>query len=161
MSDQSKVEKSFGIAWPFASPHAAESVQVQMQALLKDQADLLNEIQKAMAGWMKRRQEMAEAGFRTFQAMCACKDPAAFAAAYGEWLTNSMSGILVDINTARDEAQRLAQIGQNSATALFRHGADVPSTTTIAVSPSAPESESTRTKGASRTPRAHEHSAAE
>lgn len=34
MSDRSKVENGFEVAWRFASPNAAEALQAQMQSLL-------------------------------------------------------------------------------------------------------------------------------
>jgi hypothetical protein len=161
MTDQSKVEKSVGMAWPFASPQAAESMQVQIQALLKEQADLLDESRKSMTAWMRRRQEMMEAGFRTFQAMCACKDPAAFTAVYGEWLTSNINGILDEMNNACNEALRMAEFVQNSATPLFRQNADAPTTATTAVSSFPSGTATGRTKSAPRTEAAHHRSAAE
>ena len=126
MSDQTKTGKSTGPAWPFVSPDMAGTLQVQMQALLQEQAEFLDETQRAMAAWTKRRQDAMEANFRTFQAMGSCKDPAAMSAAYGEWLTNSMNRIFADMNDAREEALRLAEIGQKSMTAFFRETAKAP-----------------------------------
>ena len=47
--------------------------------------------------------------------------------AYREWLTNGMNRIFADVNAARDEALRLAEIGQKSVVALFptHHGCGV------------------------------------
>ena len=61
MSDQSNVEKGFGTAWPFVLPNVAETFQFQMRAWLQEQAELLDETQKIMAAWTKRRQEAMEA----------------------------------------------------------------------------------------------------
>ena len=46
----------------------------------QEQAGFLDETQRAMAAWTKRRQDAMEATFRTFQAMGGCKDPAAMSA---------------------------------------------------------------------------------
>ena len=140
MSEQSKIESGFGMALPFASP------------------ELFEETQKAMAAWMKRRQEAMEAGFRSFQAMCACKDPASLAAAYSEWLTNTMNLITEEMNDTRNEALRWGEIGQRSMAAPFRT-AVMPMA--AASSPAAAEKEPGRVKGASRSETPRERSAAE
>jgi hypothetical protein len=164
MSDQSNVEKGIGEAWPFVLPNVAETFQLQMRALLQEQAELLDETQKIMAAWTKRRQETMEASFRTFQAISGCKDAGAMADAYREWLTNSMNRIFADVNDARDEALRLAGIGQRSLAALFRSTADAAASTKNTVSSTAVGMEVRRTKGAPSTnaaQEAHERTAAE
>ena len=95
-----------------------------MQSLLHEQTELLEESQKMMAAWTRRRQEAMETGFKAFQTMCGCKDASALTAVYGECLANSMSRIAADVNDAREVALRLAQIGHKSATALVQQGAD-------------------------------------
>ncbi len=119
MSDQSTGEKGFETTWPFVLPNVAETFQFQMRAMLQEQAELLDETQKVMAAWTKRRLEAMEASFRTFQAICGCKDAGAMTSAYREWLTNSMNRIFADVNDTRDEALRLAEVGQKSVVALF------------------------------------------
>jgi hypothetical protein len=140
MTEQSKVETGFGMVLPVASP------------------ELFNETQNAMAAWMKRRQEAMEVGVRSFQAMCACKDPASFAAAYGEWFTTSLNLITAEMNDAREEALRLAEIGQKSMTASFRNA---PMPATAAASPTASGKETGRTKTGARNEPSRERSAAE
>jgi hypothetical protein len=161
MSDQSRIEKSFGTAWPFASPQAAETLQLRMQALLQEQAELLQETQTAMTAWMKRRQETIERSFRNFQAMCTSEDAAASTAAYGELVTSAMDGILVDINHAGAAALRLAEILQKSARDMFPNNADVPAPSTSATSSSAAGMESGRRKSAPPSDVAHKRVAAE
>jgi hypothetical protein len=156
MSDQSNVGKGFGTAWPFVLPNMTATFQFQVRALLQEQAELLDETQKIMAAWTKRRQEAIEASFRTFQAISGCKDAGAMADAYREWLTNSMNRILVDVNDARDEALRLAGIGQRSVAALFRSTADAAASTKNTVSSTAAGMEARRTKGAPPTNAGHE-----
>jgi hypothetical protein len=129
--------------------------QFQMRALLQEQAELLDETQKIMAAWTKRRQEAMEASFRTFQAISACKDAGAMTTAYGEWLTNSMNRIFADMNGARDEAVRLAELGQKSVAAHFRPTADAKSTKNT-VSSTAAGMELRETKGFAPTKSAHE-----
>jgi hypothetical protein len=156
MSDQSNVEKGFGTAWPFVLPKLAETFQFQMRALLQEQAELLDETQKIMAAWTKRRQEAMEASFRTFQALSGCKDAGAMTTAYREWLTNSMNRIFADVNATRDEALRLAEIGQKSVAALFRPTADAAASTKTTVSSTAAGTEARRTKAAPPINEAHE-----
>lgn len=134
MSDQSKVERSLAPALPFMSPNVVETLQAQTRVLLDEQADLLDETQKVTATWLKRRQEAMEAGTRTFEATCGCKDPGTMAAIYSEWLTDNMNRVLADVNDAREEGLRLAEIGQRSVGALFRQGAQIVSSTSKAVS---------------------------
>ena len=156
MSDQSNVEKGFGTAWPFVLPNVAEAFQVQMRAWLQEQAELLDETQKIMAAWTKRRQEAMEASFRTFQAISGCKDAGAMTTAYREWLTNGMNRIFADVNAARDEALRLAEIGQKSVVALFRPTTDAGSSTKNTVSSTAAGMEARQAKGAAPTKAAAE-----
>jgi hypothetical protein len=85
-----------------------------------------------MVAWTKRRQEAMEASSRTFHAICGCKDAGAMTIAYAEWLTNSMNRIFADVNDARDEALRLAEIGRKSVAALLRPIADAAASTTAA-----------------------------
>lgn len=103
----------------FGSPDMAQTLHMQMQALLQEQADFLAETQKAMAAFTKRRQEAMDANFKSFAAMGVCSDPAAMSAAYSEWLTGSMDRIFQDIDSVRQEALRVAEMGQKSMTALF------------------------------------------
>jgi hypothetical protein len=156
MSDQSNVEKGFGTAWPFVLPNVAETFQFQMRALLQEQAELLDQTQKIMAAWTKRRQEAIEANSRTFQAICGCKDAGAMTTAYREWLANSMNRTFADLNDARDEALRLAEIGQKSVAALFRPIADAAASTKNTVSSTAPGTEARRTKSTPSTNAAQE-----
>jgi len=156
VSDQSKVEKSFGTAWPFVLPNVAETFQFQMRAWLQDQAELLDETQKIMAAWTKRRQDAVEASSRTFQAICGCKDAGAVITAYAEWLTSSMNRIFADMNDARDEALRLAEIGRKSVAAVFRSTVDALASTKNTVSSAAAGTEAGRTKGAPPTTAVHE-----
>jgi hypothetical protein len=154
VGDQSKVEKGFGTAWPFVLPNVAETFQFQMRAWLQDQAELLDGTQKIMAAWTKRRQEAVEASSRTFQAICGCKDADAMTIAYAEWLANSMNRIFTDVNGARDEALRLAEIGRKSA--VFRPTVGALASTKNTVSSAAAGTEAGRTKGAPPTTAVHE-----
>jgi hypothetical protein len=156
MSDQSNVEKGIGTAWPFVLPNVAETFQLEMRALLQEQAELLDQTQKIMAAWTKRRQEAIEANSRTFQAICGCKDAGAMTTAYREWLANSMNRTFADLNDARDEALRLAEIGRKSVAALFRPIADAAALTKNTVSSTAPGTEARRTKSAPSTNAAQE-----
>jgi len=156
VSDHSKVEKGFGTAWPFVLPNVAETFQFQMRAWLEDQAELLDGTQKIMAAWTKRRLEAVEASSRTFQAIYGCKDAGAMSAAYAEWLTNSMNRIFADVNDARDEALRLAEIGRKSVAAVFRPTVDALASTKNTMSSAAAGTEAGRTKGAPPTTAVHE-----
>lgn len=161
MTDQLKVAKNSGMTWPFIALPQADTVQLQIQALLQEQAELLDESQKVIAAWMKRRQEAMEAGMRSFQTLCSCKDPAAFASSYGEWLTGSMTGILADMNSTRQEALRLGQIAQNSMTTLFRPNGTPAAAAGMEASLSTSGREPARAKDGSRSETTHERAAAE
>ncbi len=91
MNNQQKTGKPAGPAWPLVPPEIAETLQMQFQTLLQEQAEFLAETQKAMAAWTKRRQEAMQANYRTFAAMGSSLDPSDLSAAYNEWLTSSMS----------------------------------------------------------------------
>jgi Phasin protein len=148
MSEQSKTEQSFLTTSLLSAPILAEAWQMPMKVLLEEQAALLDEGRKTSAAWMKRRQEATEAGLQAFGALAGCRDPGAAAAICSEWLKGSMDRLMADMNDARDEAARLAEIGQRSAMALFRQGVD--SVAADKLGPSAPNREPERAKRPSR-----------
>lgn len=92
-------------------PGLSEALRGQMDAVLHDQAELLDETQKMMAAWTKRRHEAMEAGLQALQRFSNAEDVGEIAAAYGEWLTSSMSRIMADMAIARDGTLRLAGLG--------------------------------------------------
>ena len=116
MNSQTKSAK----APSFTSPAIPQMLQMQMQALLQEQAALLEETQKSMAAWTKRRQEALDASLRTLAAMGAGLDPAAMTLAYSDWLNSSMNRIFEDMDSVREEALRVAQMSQKSMAALLR-----------------------------------------
>jgi len=124
MSDQSKVDKITGVSRPTALPDLAGNFQDQMKTLLANQRGFLEESQAAMKAWSKRSQDAVEDGLRTFRAACECKDPVALVALYADWLSNSMTRLFANIDESRDEAIRLAGVGQKSMTALFERSAE-------------------------------------
>jgi hypothetical protein len=109
MTRQSIPEKTVGMAWPLNAPEAFRG-QVQ---------NVIDETQKAMATWMNRCQEATTTGVRSFQALSACKDPAAFASAYGEWLTKSMTLMAEQMHDAQEGALRCAAIGRQFVSTAF------------------------------------------
>ena len=110
MTRQSIPEKTVGMAWPLTAP---DEFRGPVQ-------NLMSETQKAMATWMSRCQEATKTGVQSFQALYACKYPAAFASAYGEWLTKSMTLMAEQMHDAQEGALRCAAIGRQFATAAFR-----------------------------------------
>jgi hypothetical protein len=110
MTRQSIPQKTVEMAWPLAAPEAFRG-QIQ---------DLMSETQKAMATFMSRYQEATTTGVRSFQALYACKDPAAFASAYGEWLTKSMTLMAEQMHDAQEGALRCAAIGRQVVSTAFR-----------------------------------------
>jgi hypothetical protein len=90
----------------------AETLPVHMQALLQEQAELLDETQHALATWMRRRRETMEVSIRKCQAISACKEASAMTA-YAERLTSSMNRIFAEMNGVRDEALRFVKSDRN------------------------------------------------
>lgn len=103
-----------------------EAFRVQMEAALHDQAQLLDETQKMMAAWTKRRQDAMESGFRTLQKLSASRDVAEMAAAYNEWLTSSMGRIMADMTAAQEGAMRLVNLGQSTMATMSANGPAAP-----------------------------------
>jgi hypothetical protein len=152
MMDQSKLEQSGGSALQFILQNVTETAQMQTRTFLDQQVELFNETQKAMAAWMKRRREGTSAGTRIFLAMCGGKDAGTITTLYREWLTGGMGRVFADMNAARHQSLRLAEISQKSLMALSQHSADtVSSTTGAAAASSVIEKETRGTKGAPRT----------
>jgi hypothetical protein len=110
MTRQSIPEKTVGMVWPLTAPDALRG-QVQ---------NLIDESQKAMATWISRCQEATTTGVRSFQALYACKDPAAFASAYGEWLTKSVTLMGEQMQDAQEGALRCAAIGRQFVSTAFQ-----------------------------------------
>jgi Phasin protein len=148
MSEQPKTEQSYPMTSPFGAPIFAEAWQMPMKVLLEEQAELLDESRKMSAAWMKRRQEATEAGLQAFGALAGCRDPGTVAAICSEWFKGSMDRLMADMNDARAEGARLAEIGQRSALALFRQGVDTVAADKLV--PSAPNREPERAKRPSR-----------
>jgi hypothetical protein len=115
MAGQSLPEKTVGMAWPLTAPEAFRG-QVQ---------NLTNETQKAMATWMGRCQEATTTGVRSFQTLFTCKDPAAFASAYGEWLTKSMALMAEQMHDAQEGVLRCAAIGGQFVSTAFRSAPEI------------------------------------
>lgn len=162
MTDQSKTEDSFWMALPFSTPNFAEAWQMPVKVFLEGQTKLLDESRKVTATWMKRRQEAMETGMQAFGAIAGCRDSGAMAAICGEWFKGSMDRLMADMNDARDEGARLAEIGQRSVMALFRRGADAAATDKP--KPPAPSREPERAKrssGSESASETRERSAAE
>lgn len=128
MSDQSKAENNFRIALPFIPPNFVKAWQGPMKALLEEQAELLDESRKMTATWLKRREEAMAAGMQACSAIAACRDPGMMTAILSEWLTDSVNRVMADMNEARDEGVRLAEIGQKLLAALFAQSAHVAAT---------------------------------
>jgi hypothetical protein len=114
MTRQSIPEKTVGMASPLTAP---EEFRGQVQNLM---SETQSETQRAMATWMSRCQEATKTGVQSFQALYGCKNPAAFASAYGEWLTKSMTLMAEQMHDAQEGALRCAAIGRQFATAAFR-----------------------------------------
>jgi Phasin protein len=127
MSNQATIGKNRESVWPFVAPNATDLLQAQVKTLSERQAEFLDETEKLMTLWTKRRQEAVEDGMRTLQAAWACKDAAAVMTLYRDWLSGSLTRIFADIGDAREQAFRLAEIGQRSMTALWRPNPDLAS----------------------------------
>lgn len=124
MAQETKVNADRAKTWPFVLPNLPATLQLQTQAWLEEQAELMEATQKMMAAWTKRRQEAIEASFRMIQSLYGCKDFGDAASLYSEWLGDSMKRVVADINEARDEALRLIEIGQKSLAAVSPKGLD-------------------------------------
>jgi hypothetical protein len=68
---------------------------------------------------MKRRQEALETGLQAIQRMSTCKEPAAAARIWGEWVAGSMNRILGDISDAQDHAVKLVTLGQRTSQVML------------------------------------------
>jgi hypothetical protein len=112
--------------FPPTLPDLPEALRVQMDAVLHDQAELLDETQKMMSAWTRRRQEAMESGFRTLKQISASRDMAEMAEAYSEWLTSSMGRIMADMMAAQEGALRLARLGQSAMSNLAPKPAEPP-----------------------------------
>ncbi len=122
MSDENSTDTA-KTASPIAWPELPEPVKIQLQALLHEQAQYLQETQKVLASWTKRRQEAMAAQFRSLQAMGSSKDLATLGSAYTDWLTDNMNRIFDDMNEVSREALRMAEAGRKSLTVMLESAA--------------------------------------
>jgi hypothetical protein len=118
MSDREDARKNKDSS-SFLAGEVPDPLAIQMQALLQEQAEFLQETQKIVASWTKRRQDAMAAHFRSLQAMGNSKDLADLSAAYSEWLTGNMNRIFSDMNDVRQETLRMAAMGQKSMMTFF------------------------------------------
>ncbi len=86
------------------------AVNLQCEAWLASQADLLDTVHATMSTWLKRRREGTAATLRTMERASRSADPAEFATAYGEWLAGSVERLIADVASVRE--QTLALCGQ-------------------------------------------------
>jgi hypothetical protein len=130
MSDQSQIGSRRERSWPIGLQNV-----VQMEPWFDDQAELLDETWKMWGAWMNRRQEAIDAAFRMFDTATHCEDATSVIGVYSEWLAGNMKRIIADLDDARDEALRLAAIGQKAAAVFWRHG-KLPGTPVVRPAPS-------------------------
>lgn len=134
MSDKRQGAKDHRTGWPLATPDLPVVLRIQFEVLLREQSDFLDRTQKLVAAWTKRRHEGMAAAIRTFQKFQGCQGVGDMAAAYGEWLNGSMGRIMADMAEARDEALRLAAVGEKVMAALSSaNGGKVASSETAVV----------------------------
>jgi hypothetical protein len=123
MTQQTKSDTDNVPTWPFAFPNMPDLWRVQSPPWFEGQAEQLEEIRGMVAAWAKRRQDGVAAYVKLIQDLGSCRDFGAVTTAYGEWWDGAMKRVTADLNDARDETLRLAEIGQKSATAFSPTGA--------------------------------------
>jgi len=124
MTQQAKLEKGQLGVWPFVGPNLANRVQAASQTWVEEQEECRERTQKMLAAWMERRQEAFASALHTAERLYGCRDMAAIAAIYGEWLESSTRRVMADMSDAREEALTLMAIGQRSLAGLMPQAAD-------------------------------------
>jgi hypothetical protein len=95
-----------------------ERLQEQSGAWLRAQSAFIDATQTMMSAWRKCRQDDMEATLTTIQKVMGSKNGADVAAAYSEWLTDSMERVKAEFSDAREEALRLTGTGENELKGL-------------------------------------------
>ena len=83
------------------------AVNLQCEAWLASQADLLDAVHATMSVWLTRQSEGAAATLRTMERASKSTDPVEFAAAYGEWLSGSVERLIAEIACVRQQTMAL------------------------------------------------------
>lgn len=124
MSEQPNSHNGAQPQSPFGMPNFGAAWQTPLKTFVPEQAEWFEESRKMMGAWMKRRQDAMESGLKTLGAIAECRDPGQVAALYNDWYKGSLERLMADMNDARDEGAKLAEISQRSMIALFRRGLD-------------------------------------
>lgn len=85
----------------------------------EQQHELLQGAQQRMTAWIGRRQEALETGIDALKRMSACKTPIEMAVIYGEWLSGSMTRVLVDLEDGQAHTVKMAEQFQKASRTLF------------------------------------------
>ena len=117
MGDSPKIELTRTIASQ-AGASSARLAECQKLALQR-QHELLEDAQRRMAAWLRRRQVALETGIDALTRMSACKTPVAMAAIYGEWMAGSITRMLADVDDAQAHTAMLAEHFHKATSTLF------------------------------------------
>ena len=96
----------------------SEALREQSSAWLKAQSSIADAMQSMMSSWVQWRQEDAQAALQALQQIATSRDPAGVVSAYSAWFTGTVERRKIELGSAKEEALRLASIGQQSMRSL-------------------------------------------
>lgn len=124
MTDPLKTENCAVTLPASIARNCVETWQRPMKVLLEEQAELLEEGSAITARWMTRRQTAMEAAVKAVDTAFNSRNPVVITAAYSDWVTGIIDRLTDDLNDARGQSVRLAQICEKSVLAFFPRQTD-------------------------------------
>jgi hypothetical protein len=137
----------------FNGTDMSQALREQSSAWLKAQSTIADAMQSMMSSWVQWRQEDAQAALQALQQIATSRDPAGVVSAYSAWFAGTVERRKIELGSAKDEALRLATIGQQSMRSLSLNEAGRLRATSGAMAHSKPA-----TKNAQQHPLAKSHS---
>lgn len=111
-----------GASWPFAMANIPDAMRAQTEAWAAGQADLFAGMQAMMADRMAHLQNGTTLAMQAFEKLCAARNGADAMSAYQEWLAGGMSFLMADFAAQREQAARMAEMGQRTLGAFAVRG---------------------------------------
>lgn len=118
MNQTSKFSAGHLSQTPFDMTDISAALREQSNAWLDAQSSAADAVQSMMSSWTRWRQEDIQAALRTWQQIASSKDAAGVASADSECIAGVIDRRKRELDSATQEAMRLATIGQQSLRSL-------------------------------------------
>ena len=118
MNEKSEINSRWQTEPFLSGTDMSEALREQSSAWLKAQSSIANAMQSMMSAWLQWRQEDAQSALQALRQIATSRDPAGVVSAYSSWFADTVERRKIELSSAKDEALRLASIGQQSMRSL-------------------------------------------